>query len=94
MTTWTSTLSQENGEGHGPCDPENCFVVSMTFTVLDLQEGGIKTGFDSLFLRQKGHAFMTLNNALFQILSTGERVPFAVQLPVWEISPWTCFVRD
>lgn len=56
----------------------------------------MKTGFDSVFLQQKGHAFefIILNNALFQILSMEERVPFAVQLPVWEISPWTCFVRD
>lgn len=69
-------MSQEDGESCGPWDPENYFVFSWTFTALDLWEGGIKTGFDGLFLQQKGHAFefMTLNNALFQIPSTEEKV--------------------
>lgn len=57
MKNWTYQLSQENGEDHGLWDPKNYFTFSETFIVLDLWEGGIKTGFDSLFLQQKGHAF-------------------------------------
>lgn len=85
---WIQKLSQENDEGHSPWDPKNYFIFSKPFMVLDLWGGRIKTRFDSLFLQHKGLAFlfMTLTNALFQILSTEERVPFAAQLPVWEIS--------